>query len=56
MKILIKSLFLLIFFFNITYSTEKIVFVDIDQIIYGSEIGKKLNKRMQEKLKNVMKV
>lgn len=53
MKILIKSLFLLIFFFNITYSTEKIVFVDIDQIIHGSEIGKKLNKKMQEKLKNV---
>ena len=44
---------LIIFFssFNISYSAEKIAFVDIDFIINGSELGKKLNKSLNEKIK-----
>ena len=44
---------LIIFFstFNLSYSAEKIAFVDIDFIINGSELGKKLNKNFNEKIK-----
>ena len=34
-----------------TFSADKIAFVDIDFIINSSEIGKKLNKNLNEKLK-----
>ena len=36
---------------NISYSVEKIAFVDIDFIINDSELGKKLNKNLNEKIK-----
>ena len=51
MKNLLK--FIIIFFsiINFSYSADKIAFVDIDFIINSSEIGKKLNKNLNEKIK-----
>ena len=51
MRIFIK--FILFFFIltNLSYSSEKFAFVDIDLIINGSDIGKKLNKNLNEKIK-----
>ena len=49
-----KNLITIIIFFalsNISYSADKIAFVDIDFIINGSELGKKLNKNLNEKIK-----
>ena len=51
MKNLITILIVFFSFFNISYSTEKIAFVDIDFIINGSELGQKLNKSLNEKIK-----
>ena len=51
MKNLIKILLIYFFLFGISYSAEKIAFVDIDFIINSSEIGKKLNKNFNEKIK-----
>ena len=51
MKNLIIILFVFFSSFNISYSAEKIAFVDIDFIINGSELGKKLNKSFNEKIK-----
>lgn len=51
MKNLIKILLIYSFLFSFSHSTEKIAFVDIDYIINSSEIGKKLNKNFNEKIK-----
>ena len=40
------------FFLNNAYSSEKIAFVDIDLIINGSDIGKKLNGDLNKKIKS----
>ena len=42
MKNFIKILLIYFFLFSVSYSAEKIAFVDIDFIINSSEIGKKL--------------
>ena len=51
MKNLIKILLIYFFLFSVSYSAEKIAFVDIDFIINSSEIGKKLNQNFNEKIK-----
>ena len=50
MKYLFNIIIIFFVFANISYSTEKIAFVDIDLIINGSELGKKLNKNLNEKI------
>ena len=52
MKNFIKIIVIFFSIYNISYSAEKIAFVDIDFIINGSEIGKKLNNNLNEKIKN----
>ena len=52
MKYLIKLIIIFFALSNISYSAEKIAFVDIDFIINGSELGKKLNKNLNEKIKS----
>ena len=51
MKNLIKILIFYFFLFSFSHSTEKIAFVDIDFIINSSDLGKKLNKNFNEKIK-----
>ena len=51
MKFFIKVLIIFVFFLNNTYASEKIAFVDVDLIINSSELGKKLNKSLNEKIK-----
>ena len=51
MKNLIKIIIIFFTLSNISYSADKIAFVDIDFIINGSELGKKLNKNLNEKIK-----
>ena len=51
MKYLIKIIIIFFSIYSVSYSTEKIAFVDIDFIINGSELGKKLNKNLTEKIK-----
>lgn len=51
MKYLIKIIIIFFSIYSISYSTEKIAFVDIDFIINSSELGKKLNKNLNEKIK-----
>ena len=51
MKNLIKIIFIFFTISNVCHSAEKIAFVDIDFIINSSEIGKKLNKNFNEKIK-----
>ena len=51
MKNLIKIIFIFFTISNVCHSAEKIAFVDIDFIINGSEIGKKLNKNLSENIK-----
>ena len=48
-----KNLIFFFFFFfsNNVYAHEKIAFVDIDFIINGSILGKKLNKNLNKKKK-----
>ncbi len=44
----------ILFFIIITgpiFSEEKIVFIDIDKVIYQSELGKKLNKKITNEIK-----
>lgn len=49
---IIKLLFILcLFFCNVSKGAEKIVFVDIDAIINQSDIGKKLNKQLNDSFK-----
>ena len=48
MKIVAKILLLLFILTNISNSSEKLAFVDVDFIINSSEIGKKLNKSFTE--------
>ena len=48
MKNLIKILLIYFFLFGISYSAEKIAFVDIDFIINSSEIGKNLNEKIKK--------
>lgn len=50
MKIVAKILLLLFILTNISNSSEKLAFVDVDFIINSSEIGKKLNKSFNEKI------
>ena len=42
--------FLSLFFLNPNYSIAKVVFIDIDLIVNGSDIGKKINKKFEEKI------
>lgn len=51
MKIFYKIILIFFIITNTSYSSEKFAFVDIDLIINGSEIGKKLNKNLNEKIK-----
>ena len=51
MKYLFNIIIIFFVISNISYSAEKIAFVDIDLIINGSELGKKLNKNLNEKIK-----
>ena len=51
MKNLLNILIIYLFLFSTSFSSEKIAFVDIDFIINSSEIGKKLNKNFNEKIK-----
>ena len=51
MKFLLKTIIIFFVISNISYSTEKIAFVDIDFIINGSELGKRLNKKLNEEIK-----
>ena len=50
MKIILKIIIIFLFF-NISFASEKIAFVDIDLIINGSDIGKKLNAQLDQKIK-----
>ena len=50
MKIILKII-IIFSFFNISFASEKIAFVDIDLIINGSDIGKKLNAQLDQKIK-----
>ena len=51
MKNFFKTIIIFLLLSNISFSAEKIAFVDIDFIINSSEIGKKLNKNFNEKIK-----
>ena len=51
MKYLIKIIIIFFSIYSISYSNEKIAFVDIDFIINSSDLGKKLNKNLNEKIK-----
>ena len=51
MKYLIKIIVIFLTLSNISYSADKIAFVDIDLIVNGSELGKKLNKNLNETIK-----
>lgn len=51
MKFFIKILIIFVFFFNNTNASDKIAFVDIDLIINGSDLGKKLNENLNDKIK-----
>ena len=51
MKYLLKIIIIFFSIYSISYSTEKIAFVDIYFIINSSELGKKLNKNLNEKIK-----
>ena len=51
MKNLINIIIIFFAFSNISFSAEKIAFVDIDLIVNGSELGKKMNKNLNEKIK-----
>ena len=51
MKFFIKTFIIVMFFLNYSYASEKIAFVDIDLIINGSNLGKKLNSDLNQKIK-----
>ena len=51
MKYLFRIIIIFFLISNISYSSEKIAFVDIDLIINSSDLGKKLNKNLNEKIK-----
>ena len=51
MKFLLKTLIILLLLPNVSFSSDKIAFVDIDLIINSSDIGKKLNNNLNEKIK-----
>lgn len=51
MKYIIKIIVIFLTLSNISYSADKIAFVDIDLIVNGSELGKKLNKNLNETIK-----
>tara|TARA_B100001559_G_C16445016_1_gene596321 strand:+ start:194 stop:709 length:516 start_codon:yes stop_codon:yes gene_type:complete len=51
MRIFLVSLSLILFVFSTLKANEKIVFVDIDKIIYESNLGKKISKKMNSKYK-----
>ena len=51
MKYLIKIIIIFFTLSNLSYAADKIAFVDIDFIINGSELGKKLNKNFNENIK-----
>ena len=44
-------LFFIFFYTNFSYANEKIAFIDIDKIINGSNLGKKLNIELDKKIK-----
>ena len=51
MKFLLKTLIIVLVIPNVSFSSDKIAFVDIDLIINSSDIGKKLNNNLNEKIK-----
>ncbi len=57
MKKKICSLIIIFTFFLISYSSaqEKIAFIDLNYLYINSKIGKKMNKEMQSKQKNINK-
>ena len=57
MKTKICSLIIVFTFFLINYSSaqEKIAFIDLNYLYINSKIGKKMNKEMQVKQKNINK-
>ena len=44
-------LFFILFYTSFSYANEKIAFIDIDKIINGSNLGKKLNIELDKKIK-----
>ena len=50
-RLLTYSLFIVFFFNNLANSNENIVFVDIDRIIYESDLGKKISDKMNKEYK-----
>ena len=59
-KLVFSVLFYFLLLFNNSAANEKIVFIDIDQIIYNSDLGKKIAKKMdtdfKKKESNLIKV
>ncbi|AFS47336.1 outer membrane protein [alpha proteobacterium HIMB5] len=47
-RIVISSLFFFLIFTNLSLSQEKIAFVDIDKIVFNSELGKKVEKNFND--------
>ena len=43
--------FIFLFLFKPVYSADKIVFIDIDKVIYQSNLGKKLTKETNANIK-----
>ena len=52
-KILSIIFFLTFFIVNNTYGQEKLIFIDINYIFSNSEAGKKINKEIQNKNKEI---
>tara|TARA_B100000530_G_scaffold154349_1_gene96888 strand:- start:578 stop:1096 length:519 start_codon:yes stop_codon:yes gene_type:complete len=50
-KLVFSALFYFLLLFNNSAANEKIVFIDIDQIIYNSDLGKKIAKKMDADFK-----
>ena len=49
------TVILSLFIFNSTFAEEKIAFIDLNYLYINSKIGKKMNKEMQSKQKNINK-
>ena len=50
-KLIYSAILFLIIIISPVSSEEKIVFIDIDKVIYQSELGKKLNKKITDEIK-----
>ena len=50
-RIILPIFFFIIAFSKFSYANEKIVFIDIDRVIYESDLGKKIAKKMDSDFK-----